>query len=59
MHEGSALAGAEDYHFIADESVLPSSISGKKQAWEKRVARRGTAFTKKEDNILCSGLPKH
>jgi hypothetical protein len=52
MHEGSALPRVEDYYFVADESVLPSSISGKKQAQEKRVARRGTAFTKEEDNIL-------
>jgi hypothetical protein len=36
MHGGSASVGAQDYHFIADESVLPSSISGKKQAREKK-----------------------
>jgi hypothetical protein len=53
MHEGSVFR-VEDYHFVADESVLLSSISGKKQAQKKRVARRGTAFTKEEDNILCS-----
>jgi hypothetical protein len=53
MHEGSALAGAKDYHFIVDESVLSSFISRKKQAQEKRVAHRGTAFTKEEDKVLC------
>jgi hypothetical protein len=56
MHEGSALAEAEDYYFVADESILPTSISGKKQAREKRVSRRGTPFTKEEDNVLCSAF---
>jgi hypothetical protein len=39
-----------------DEALLPSSISGKKQAREKRVSRRETAFTKEEDSILCSAF---
>jgi hypothetical protein len=56
MHRGSASAGAQDYHLTADESLLPSSMSGKKQAQEKRISRRGTAFTKKEDVVLCSAF---
>jgi hypothetical protein len=54
MHRGSASAGSQDYHLTPEETLLPSSISVKKQAREKRVSRRGNAFTKEEDTVLCS-----
>jgi hypothetical protein len=54
MYRGSASVGSQDYHLAHEESLQPSPMSGKKQAREKRVARRGTAFTKEEDSVLCS-----
>jgi hypothetical protein len=54
MYRGSASAGSQDYHLTPDKTLLPSSILGKKQAWEKRVSHRGTAFIKEEDSVLCS-----
>jgi hypothetical protein len=56
MYRGSASARSQDYHFTPDETLPPSSISGKKQTREKKVSRRGTAFTKEEDSVLCSGF---
>jgi hypothetical protein len=56
MYRGNASAGSQDYHLTPDETLLPSSISGKKQAQEKRVSHRGTAFTKEEDSVLCSAF---
>ena len=56
MKGGSATAGSQDYPVTAEESVLPSSMSGKKQTLEKGVARRGSAFLKEEDTVLCSAF---
>ncbi|KAL6647726.1 hypothetical protein ACP70R_015163 [Stipagrostis hirtigluma subsp. patula] len=55
MHGGTS-AGTEDCHLTAQESPLPSSRPGKKQAGEKIVAHRGSAFTKEEDGVLCSAF---
>jgi hypothetical protein len=59
MHGGSASAGAQDYHFIANESVLPSSISGKKQAREKKSCSQRVCIHKGRGLCPLLGLPEH
>jgi len=53
MNGGSASAGSQDHTFMAEESLLPSSMAGKKQAREKGVARKGNAFVKEENSVIC------
>jgi hypothetical protein len=52
MDEGDTSARSSQFHLTSEESLLPSR--GKKQAKQKNVARRGSAFTKEEDTVLCS-----
>lgn len=56
MYGGSVSAGTQDSHLTPVESLQPTSISRKKAAMARRVAHRGSAFTKDEDNVLCSAF---
>ena len=54
--QGGASLDVSQQFFPTPEEELPPSNTGKKQGKQKKVAHRGTAFTKEEDSVICSAF---